>query len=143
MKEEKEIIAIGYNTTEEGIIIEGYCERGDFNIGVARKNLTKYNDIIEIDVTDLTPEEVITKYSEAINNKQIYTSIYTTGSGSGARISTITTNYPLKHMLSLLLIPGNHLVMYGGFINIEINVSAYDYYYGDKDVITSSEVVSL
>lgn len=140
---EKEIILIGYNTTENGIVIEGACERGDYNINLTRKNLTKYSSSLEIDVTDMTPEEVITKYSELLSNRQMYTSIYTTGSGNKARISTIMTEHPLKHMLSLLLIPSNHIIMYGGNISIEINVSSFDYYYGDKDVITSSEVIAF
>lgn len=139
---EKEIILIGYNTTENGIVIEGACEKGEHNINSVRKNLTKYNDIIEIDVTNMTPEEVITKYSELLSNRQMYTSIYTTG-GNNTRISTIMTEHPLKHMLSLLLIPGNHIILYAGISGIEININSCDYYYGVNDVITSLEVIAF
>ena len=140
---EREYIAIGFTKTENGIIVEGYCEEGEYNINLAKKNLSKYNDTLEIDVTELTPEEVITKYSETINNKQMYSSIFTTGSSASARISTFMTEQPLKHMLSMLMIPGNHIIMYGGNISIEININSFDYYYGEQDIITSSKVISF
>jgi hypothetical protein len=140
---EREFIVIGVTESTNGIIIEAFCTSGEYNLNLAENVLEKYERRFKIDTTDLSPEEILKEYSEAINNKQYYYYSIILTTSNKVRITTCTTRYPLKHTLSLLMTPGNHTILYGGTVNIEINATSYDYYYGEEAVITSSEVTSL
>lgn len=137
---EKEFIIIGYTTKPEGIVIEGFSEKGEYNVNLAKSLTAKYDRHFEIDITDMTPEQIMTEYSEVINDRKQYTSILT--SDNRVKISTITSRYPLKHML-LCSMAGGHTIMYGGNIDVEIDIVSSDYYYGEEAVITSSEVIAF
>jgi hypothetical protein len=137
---EREIIVIGYTAKTEGIVIEGFFCKGEYNTNLAKSSISKYDRHFEIDITDMTPEQIMKEYSEVINDRKLYTSILT--SDNRVKITTITSRYPLKHMLSCLM-TGGHTIMYGGNIDIEINITSSDYYYGEDAVITSSEVTAF
>lgn len=137
---EKEMMLIGYTTSRNNLIIEGYNVKGEYNISLVKKKLEKYDEHIEIDLTELGPEEIYKSYNMKIDNRELYISIFTRDNNN-AKIQSMRWRYPLRHVICLLFNKNSHVIMFSGK-DVEVDISS-DYYYGDKSVITSSEVTSL